>query len=66
MITDPTPSARSCQHGIFPASLHAGTTATTITQPQRKQISSIPMSCHGNQPDGKSMVRPWAWELYRR
>lgn len=37
MITDPTPSAHSCQRGIFPAPRHASTTAT---QPTGKQISA--------------------------
>lgn len=37
MITDPTPSARSCQRGTLPAPRRAGTTAT---QPTGKQISA--------------------------
>lgn len=53
MITDPTPSARSCQRGIFPAPRCTGTTTNG-----EANICSLAASCHGNQPDGKNLARP--------
>lgn len=37
MVMDPTPSAHSCQRGIFPAPRRAG---TTVTRPKGKQKSA--------------------------